>query len=470
MNAPSALPALGISSRPVTAPALVAAIVALAGVVFAVDLTLPLGVAVWVLYFGPVALSQFSWRPRTPLVTAAICSVLLGAGYSLSPGRGDTTAYFAPLNRLLGLVTLWIAAGIGRQFVLQRLAVRRDVRLAALQNELSARMAGERTRQELGRVVLTMLIEQLGAEVGAFYVGTSDTGFDRVAQHATSGSADSAALRVTAGEGLLGAVAESGRKVRLSPLPPGYLEIRSALGGHAPAEAWLVPFAVDDRVQALVELGFLSRPDPDGLELFARIGEAVASAMRSAEYRRRQQELLEETQLQAEELQAQQEELRVQNEELEQQSEVLQESQAKLENQQAELEQINGELEQQTDALAGQRDGLLRAQSDLVRANAYKSEFLANMSHELRTPLNSSLILAKLLADNRKGNLDAEQVKFAETIYSAGNDLLTLINDILDLSKIEAGKLDVRSERVALRGLVGELVDVFRPVALERGL
>ena len=117
-----------------------------------------------------------------------------------------------------------------------------------------------------------------------------------------------------------------------------------------------------------------------------------------------------------------------------------------------------------------QRDNLARAQGELQRASTYKSEFLANMSHELRTPLNSSLILAKLLAENRDSNLTAEQVKFAETIYSAGNDLLILINDILDLSKIEAGKLDVRPEEISLSRLAEELADVFRPVAQDKGI
>jgi CheY-like chemotaxis protein len=120
--------------------------------------------------------------------------------------------------------------------------------------------------------------------------------------------------------------------------------------------------------------------------------------------------------------------------------------------------------------LVGQRDGLAKAQSELQRANTYKSEFLANMSHELRTPLNSSLILAKLLLDNRDGNLTAEQVKFAQTIYSAGNDLLTLINDILDLSKIEVGKLDVRPESIALGRLVDDVLDIFDPIAAQKNL
>jgi CheY-like chemotaxis protein/signal transduction histidine kinase len=219
-----------------------------------------------------------------------------------------------------------------------------------------------------------------------------------------------------------------------------------------------------------VELGFFRALEPMELELFAPIGQMIASAIRTASYRSRQSELLEETQRQAEELQTQQEELRVQNEELEQQSRTLQQSQARLENQQAELEQINSQLEEHTQTLLQQRDHLARAQSELQRSNTYKSEFLANMSHELRTPLNSSLILAKLLLDNREGNLTPEQVKFAQTIYSAGNDLLALINDILDLSKIEVGKLEVRPESIALSRLVDDLIDAFEPIAGDKSL
>jgi signal transduction histidine kinase len=146
--------------------------------------------------------------------------------------------------------------------------------------------------------------------------------------------------------------------------------------------------------------------------------------------------LLQETRRQAEELQAQSEELRVSNEELEEQGRILRDSQARLEAQQAELEETNAQLEEQAQTLERQKIELTVAQStlahraeELSRSSQYKSEFLANMSHELRTPLNSSLILAKLLADNRPGNLTSEQVKFAQTIYSAGNDLLQLIND-----------------------------------------
>ncbi|MNJ37526.1 Sensory/regulatory protein RpfC [compost metagenome] len=180
----------------------------------------------------------------------------------------------------------------------------------------------------------------------------------------------------------------------------------------------------------------------------------------------------------------QQEELKSANEELEEQSRVLKESQAHLETQQAELEQTNEQLAERTQALAEQRDALNRKNSelnqaqaelqaraeDLQRSSKYKSEFLANMSHELRTPLNSSLILAKLLAENAQENLSEEQVKFAESIYSAGNDLLNLINDILDIAKVEAGKLEVRPEATQLARLTEGLQSLFEPLASDKQL
>src|SRR5690606_32917885 len=219
-------------------------------------------------------------------------------------------------------------------------------------------------------------------------------------------------------------------------------------------------------------------------ELLRRIGEGIGSAIEAARYRQRLQRVLAETQQLNEQLQIQQEELRAANEELEEQSSALRESQAQMEEQQAELEQTNEQLAEQALELARQRDEVAlknghlrdaqlmleeRAQ-DLQRASRYKSEFLANMSHELRTPLNSSLILAKLLADNPEGNLSSDQVQFARSIYSAGNDLLALINDILDISKVEAGKLDVYPEVLILTRMVEGLKGMFMAQATEKSL
>ncbi|MBX3186530.1 MAG: response regulator [Labilithrix sp.] len=452
-----------------TSRGLLIAIALSACAIFVADLSLPLGIALWSLYFAPVALSNLAWRPSAPLVTAAACSVFIVAGYFLSSGRESAAAHYAPLNRGFGVVAIWSAAILGRRFIVSRLEVRREDWLKAAQTGLGARMEGELTQAALGENILSFLTEYLHAQVGAIYLADGEASYRRFGTHSIDPSSAGPDV-VRLGEGVVGQAARDDRLVHLEEVPEKYIDVRSGLGGHPPRDLVVAPASVDGKVHAVVELGFLNRIDDGDLELFARVSRSIASAVRSITYRTRQGELLEETQRQGEELQTQHEELRVQNEELEQQSRTLQESQMRLENQQAELTQINSQLEEQTQALERQRDDLTRAQADLQRASTYKSEFLANMSHELRTPLNSSLILAKLLLDNREGNLNPEQVKFAQTIYSAGNDLLTLINDILDLSKIEAGKLDVRPETIPLARLVDELLDGFKPIAQDKRL
>ena len=250
----------------------------------------------------------------------------------------------------------------------------------------------------------------------------------------------------------------------------------SSLGEAQPRHLLIAPAAADGVVQAVIELGFLRRADgARPRALAARRRRRSAVAVRSARDRSRLEELLEETQRQAEELQAQQQELQSANEELEHQGDALRDTQARLESQQSELEQSNAQLEEQSQRLEGQRDDLLVIEqrlrdkaAELERVNRYKSEFLANMSHELRTPLNSSLIMAKLLAENRGDNLTAEQVKFAETIVSSGNDLLALINDVLDLSKIDAGKVEILAESIDLPRLLEWAKSMFDPLAQEK--
>jgi len=454
-----------------TAPGLLIAIIALGTAVFIADLALPLGIAVWILYFAPVALSKFAWRPNTPLLTAAACSVLIVAGFFLTPAReaAAEAATYSPINRAFGIFTIWAAALTGWRFIISRCEIQREGWLKATQAGLSTRMQGELSHARLSENVLTFLAQHLDAKVGALYVLEGETSYRRAGGYALDPTVAGPEL-VRLGEGLVGQAAREDRVLHLAQVPEKHLDIRSGLGVEHPREVVAVPASVDGKVQAVVEFGFLRRVDSTELELLSRVAAAIAAATRSVNYRVRQRELLEETQRQAEELQTQQEELRVQNEELEQQSKALQQSQATLENQQTELEQINAQLEEHTQSLEHQRDALARAQGNLQRSNAYKSEFLANMSHELRTPLNSSLILAKLLLDNREGNLTPEQVNFARTIYSAGNDLLTLINDILDLSKIEAGKLEVRPESVAVPRLIDDLKATFDPIASEKGL
>ncbi len=339
---------------------------------------------------------------------------------------------------------------------------------------LSDEIRGDLRLDELGPRVLAYLARRLGARVGAAYVSDGHGTFRRFGAYALSGTGPE---RIAAGEGLVGQVAQTLQPMHARHVPASHLEVQSGVGHSMPAELVVLPAVHNGVVQAVIELGFFRPVQPIDMDMLSRASEQLAIAVRSAIDRTQLEALLDETQRQAEELQAQQEELRVSNEELEQQSRVLQESQAQMEAQQTELEQSNAQLEEQTQQLEYQKQQLLRAQDalsdkarDLEQASQYKSEFLANMSHELRTPLNSSLILAKLLADNKGGNLTDEQVRYAETIHGAGNDLLTLINDILDLAKIEAGQATVDIEPVNVARAVQSIVEPLRPLAREKNL
>ncbi|MCR8720092.1 response regulator [Pseudomonas syringae] len=352
------------------------------------------------------------------------------------------------------------------------------------QSELAEQVLGQLTLNMLGRNILQFLTQYLGASVAAMYIRQDHGGLTRAASYGFSREQEQQDQTIHSDEGVVGQAASQDRIITLDELPENYFKVASGLGEGSPCSVVVVPISNDDQVNGVVELGFLrplTEQDVDFLEL---VSDNIGTAIEAARYRQRLQEVLAETQQLNEELQVQQEELRTANEELEEQSRILKESQAHLETQQAELEQTNEQLAEQSQALADQRDALdrnneelniaqgeLQARADeLQRASKYKSEFLANMSHELRTPLNSSLILAKLLAENPSENLTAEQVKFAESIYSAGNDLLNLINDILDISKVEAGKLEVRPENSSVSRLVEGLRGLFQPLAAEKKL
>ncbi|HEY0973825.1 MAG TPA: response regulator [Solimonas sp.] len=341
------------------------------------------------------------------------------------------------------------------------------------QMALASRLQGEQRLELLGDKVIGFLAEYLNAQVGTVYVAESGDRYVRVASYAC----DEAPEKILAGDGLIGEVCRSGRSLQVRDVPDGYLPISSSLGRGRPRELLLAPATDSGIVVGVIELGFLRAVDDTERELLDRVSELLGVAIRAARDRSRLEDFLEETQRQAEELQAQQEELRVSNEELEEQGRTLKQAQAQLEAQHAELEQTNSQLEEHMQTLESQKEVLERAQaelaqkaSDLERANQYKSEFVANMSHELRTPLNSTLILSKLLGDNKDGNLTDQQVSFARTIHSAGNDLLTLINDILDLSKIEAGKLELAPAPIDIAAQLGALTTTFTPNAELKGL
>lgn len=376
---------------------------------------------------------------------------------------------------LSGLLGILLTAAIGALIRRATLARRREVWLQSGHVGLGSAIMGDKRTDQLGDSILEFLASYAGAIAGVIFVG--DPAVYRRASTYGVPQVSTVPEQFKLREGLLGQAAVEGRPIVVSEVPDGYIAFGSALGRDKPRHLVISPASIDGDVNTVIELGFLHPVDESVLALLDQVSSSIATAVRSANYRVELQNLVEETQRQSEELQVQSEELRVSNEELEEQSRALRESQARLEQQQAELEQTNSQLEEQTQQLEVQRDDLERANAsvqlkarELEQASQYKSDFLANMSHELRTPLNSSLILAKLLADNPDDTLTAEQVKYALTIQSSGNDLLNLINDILDLSKIEAGHIDIRPESVSVERLATNLRQLFDPVAENKGL
>lgn len=336
---------------------------------------------------------------------------------------------------------------------------------------------GQMALPQLGRISLDFLASYIGVQVGAIYMRDDDGALRRFATYGFSPEHEQRDSVLREHQGLLGQAVAENRLINLDSLPNDYIKVNSALGDAIPRHLVIVPINNDGRINGVIELGFMHKPEALSMEFLSLIAGNLGIAIEAALSRQRLQDVLAETQQLNEELQVQQEELRTSNEELEEQSRVLEESQATLENQKAELEQTNDKLAEQALKLDEKNAALQEVQTqlqeraeDLERASQYKSEFLANMSHELRTPLNSSLILAKLLADNREGNLSEEQVKYAQTIYSAGNDLLNLINDILDISKVEAGKLELKPQELAVQHLANSLQAVFGPLAQQKKL
>ncbi len=345
------------------------------------------------------------------------------------------------------------------------------------QTQLAEQLLGQPGLTRLGQSALSFLTHYLDAPVAAVYLREDNGRLTRVAAHGFSPLSEQVEQTFYAGQGLVGHAATQNRVIQLDDIPADYLKITSGLGQAPPRHVLVVPTHHDGVVTGVVELAFLRELAPRDLEMAGIVANNLGTALHGAVYRQRLQDALAETQQLNEELQVQQEELRTTNEELQEQSRVLFQSQATLENQQAELEQTNMQLADQTMSLDHKNIALQEAQTELekradelTRASRYKSEFLANMSHELRTPLNSSLILARLLSENPQGNLSEEQVRFAQSIYSAGNDLLDLINDILDISKVEAGKLELVAETLPLSSLTESLKNTFEPLARQKNL
>lgn len=449
-----------------TAAALLAATIAL-------ELVVPLGYAVWLAYFLAVGVTVFQRSARAPFVVAVLACALLMVGYHIAPA--STNSAFSLVNRTIGGAAFLMIALIVSRAIQARRQAMRALWLQEAENAVAMSLRGDLGPEQIAEAAATSLASQLQADVGAVYR------LEGGRLQLTGGLALPAGMPASLAlqEGLAGQVARDLRTRHLQGDEASVLELQSSLGRVPVRERILAPISSDGAVVGIVELGRSSVGEQRDLdrELLERCGDTIGMALRASLLRAQLVVLLEESQRQGEELQAQQEELRVANEELEEQSRSLLQSQTHLEQQQAELEQSNVQLEERTHELEAQKQALLVAQSQLVRnsnelaaTSRYKSEFLANMSHELRTPLNSSLILAKLLADNKDGTLTEEQVKYARAILSSNNDLLALINDILDLSRIEAGHVELSDEVVAVDSALQRLRETFDPIARQKGL
>ena len=337
--------------------------------------------------------------------------------------------------------------------------------------ELTKNLQGNKLIVELGQIVIDHLAGFLSAQVGAFYINEIDeNGLKLIASHALDQR--KAGTLIKLGEGIVGQAAISKKTVELSGVSKDYFNITTGFGEVVPRGIIAAPLIFENDVLGVIELGSMTGFTDLQKKFLPIVLDNIAIAIASAQSREKTKELLEETQRQAEELEAQQEELRQMNEELQEKTDLLEKSEAELKAQQEELQQSNEELEEKANLLETQKERLENSKNELQSkarelevTSKYKSEFLANMSHELRTPLNSILILAQLLTENKSGVLGAKEVEFSRNIRNSGNDLLNLINEILDLSKVESGKMELDIAEVPLREVANDLTAMFTEIA-----
>lgn len=437
-----------------------------------VDIELPLGTAIWALYALPLALTFMATRAiLAPIVTALIL-VAIVAGYFIAHAGVDP--HVVIINRAMGALMMTIMGVTGYFLIRGRQATAARAWVQTGQVKAAQALQGDLSAEQIGEKFLAALCQSTRARAGVLYA-RSATGLQQIA----SWGADAARLpaEVSPGAGHLWRAIDSNALVDIHGDDAAQLAWTSGLMSGRAAWSIMAPTHDGAQVNGVMELGFDAEPGKRVRQLLESMPERIGVALRSARYRKQLQELLEETRRQAEELRSHTEELAASNEELEEQTQLLEHNRDRLEQQQTQLEESNARLETQTQQLEEQRDALVRSrrqladQADqLTQESRYKSEFVANMSHELRTPLNALLIMARLLEENRSGNLSSEQVKWAQTITGAGQDLLTLINDILDLAKIEAGKLDVAPMPVSPGNVASKLLGGFAMQAKNKGL
>ncbi|WP_293677811.1 response regulator, partial [uncultured Phenylobacterium sp.] len=348
-------------------------------------------------------------------------------------------------------------------------------------------LQGERDLSTVSNLVLSELAPLINAQHAVFYVSDRDEAGNAVLNLAASYAfnnrkhlANSFRLR----EGLIGQCAYEKRRILLSNVPRNYVKVSSGLGEAAPANIIVLPALFEGEVKAVIELATFGEFNETQQQFLDQLMESIGIVLSTIAANMRTEGLLKQSQLLTSELQAQQEELKKTNDRLEQQAASLRQSEELLRTKQEELQQTNAELQEKAHLLSVQNQQVEAKNREVEQAkialedkaeqlaltSKYKSEFLANMSHELRTPLNSLLILSKLLADNGQGNLSEKQVEFAHNIHAAGADLLGLINDILDLTKVESGTVTLDISEMSFASLKDQTDRTFSQVAADKKL
>ena len=354
-------------------------------------------------------------------------------------------------------------------------------------------MQGQKSLESVSRLIMSELTPLVQASHGAFFVMDEAEGNRTLRLLASYAYKERkhVANRFRLGEGIVGQAALEKKSILLSKVPSDYVQINSGLGEAPPQSLIVIPILFEDDVRAVIELATFDSFSAIHRIFLEQLSETIgvvlnmiAASTRTEELLKQSQSLAHELQQQSRELQEQQEQLKRSNNELEQQAKTLRASEEMLREQQEELQQVNEELEEKASLLVEQnraveqknkevenaRQAVEEKASQLALSSKYKSEFLANMSHELRTPLNSLLILARMLSDNKETNLSPKQVEYAKTIYGAGSDLLNLINEVLDLSKVEAGKIEIYPSDVALAEITKQIESTFGPMAQQKKL
>ncbi|MEI9944313.1 MAG: response regulator [Chitinophagaceae bacterium] len=341
--------------------------------------------------------------------------------------------------------------------------------------ELNEVTRGEREAKELSQAIITQLCNYLKAQAGAMYL--FDNGQLHLAGTYALEPGKQVATIIKPGEGLVGQAALEKKAILFTDVPADYIKINSGLGNTTPKNILLLPLLLDGTLKGVIEIGTVLNMTDLDTQFLDLISENLAIVVNAAQSRTKLKELLEETQRQAEELEAQQEELKQSNEELQEKTELLERSEEELKSQQEELQQSNEELEEKANQLEEQKEKLENAKMDIENkareleiTGKYKSEFLANMSHELRTPLNSILILSQLLSENKNKTLGNKEVEFAKNVYNSGADLLNLINEILDLSKVEAGRMELDVVDVPLSEINDQVTAMFSEIAKNKSI